>query len=85
MVTTSADKTVKVWNTNTGKNTKTLTGLDDFVFAAAISPDGKEVAAGSYDGEVKIWQIADGKAIESFNASPGYEPPKAVKAPGKKK
>jgi len=75
MVTTSADKTVKVWNPESGANTKTLTGLNDHVFAAAISPDAKQVAAGGYDGEVKIWTIGDGKEVKSFNASPGYVPP----------
>src|SRR5262245_18898229 len=72
MVTTSADKTVKVWNPETGANTKTLTGLTDHVFAAAISTDGKQVAAGAYDGEVRVWNIADGAAVKAFNASPGY-------------
>jgi WD40 repeat protein len=79
MVTTSADKTVKIWNSETGANTKTLTGLNDHVFAAAISPDGKEVAAGSYDGEVKIWKVADGAVVKGFNASPGYVAPMAPK------
>src|SRR5262245_770458 len=72
MVTTSADKTVKVWNPETGANAKTLTGLTDHVFAAAISTDGKQVAAGAYDGEVRVWNIADGAAVKAFNASPGY-------------
>jgi hypothetical protein len=81
MVTTSADKTVKVWNPETGANTKTLTGLTDFVFAAAISPDAKEVAAGGYDGEVRVWKIADGAVMKAFNASPGYVPPKAPMSP----
>jgi WD40 repeat protein len=85
MVTTSADKTVKVWNPETGANTKTLTGLTDHVFAAAISPDAKEVAAGGYDGEVKVWTIADGAVVKSFNASPGYVPPAPPMAEAKKK
>lgn len=75
MVTTSADKSVKVWNSETGANTKTLTGLSDYVFAAAISPDGKQVAAGGYDGEVRVWNVADGAVVKSFNASPGYVVP----------
>lgn len=83
MVTTSADKTVKVWNSETGANTKTLAGLTDYVFAAAISPDAKQVAAGGYDGEVKVWTVADGNVVKSFNASPGYvspaPPPEAKK------
>jgi WD40 repeat protein len=85
MVTASADKTVKVWNSETGANTATLTGLNDHVFAAAISPDGKQVAAGGYDGEVKVWTIPDGKVGKSFNASPGYVPPTPPMPEPKKK
>ena len=72
MATASADKTVKVWNPETGANVKTLSGLTDHVFAVAISPDGKQVAAGSYDGEVRVWNVADGAVAKAFNASPGY-------------
>ena len=75
MATTSADKTVKVWDANSGANTKTLTGMNDHVFAAAISPDGALVAAGAYDGEVKVWKVADASLVKGFNASPGYVPP----------
>lgn len=78
-VTTSADKTVKVWDTGTSASTKTLTGLNDHVFSAAISPDGTMVAAGAYDGEVRVWKIADASVIKAFNASPGYVPPVALK------
>jgi WD40 repeat protein len=85
MVTTSADKTVKVWNPETGANTKTLTGLTDHVFAAAISPDGKQVAAGGYDGEVRVWNVADGAVVKGFNASPGYVSPTPPKVEEKKK
>jgi len=84
IVTTSADKTVKVWNPETGAALKTLTGLTDHVFAAAISPDGKQVAAGGYDGEVRVWNVADGMVAKGFNASPGYVPPVPVVEPKKK-
>jgi hypothetical protein len=83
MVTTSADKTVKVWDVNTGANTKTMPGMTDHVFAAAISPDGTLVAAGAYDGEVKIWKIADMAVVKAFNASPGYVPPAPPMPPKK--
>ncbi len=72
LVTTSADKTVKVWDANAGTNTKTLSGMTDHIFAAAISPDGALVAAGAYDGEVKVWKVADASLVKGFNASPGY-------------
>lgn len=75
LVTGSADKTVKVWNADTGATVKTLSGLTDHVFALAISPDGKQVAAGAYDGEVRVWTVADGNVAKAFNASPGYVAP----------
>lgn len=76
-VTTSADKTVKVWDAATGVSGKTLSGLTDHIFAGAISPDGTLVAAGAYDGEVRVWKVADGMVLKGFNASPGFTPPPA--------
>ena len=78
LVTTSADKTVKIWDANSGADTKTLSGLNDHVFAAAISADASQVAAGSYDGEVRVWKVADGSLVKGWNASPGYAPPPAA-------
>ena len=85
LLTASADKTVKVWDATAGTTTKTLSGLTDHVFAAAISPDGALAAAGSYDGEVRIWKIADGSLVKGFNASPGYTSPKETTPPPVKK
>jgi WD40 repeat protein len=77
LATCGADSTVKLWNANTGQNLRTLTGHTDWVYAVAISPDGKLVAAGSWNGEVRLWTVADGKPFKTFNASPGYvAPPK---------
>jgi len=83
-VTTSADKTVKVWDPVAGATTKTLSGLGDHVLAAAISPDGTLVAGGAFDGEVRIWKVADGSVAAAFNASPGYVAPPAPMPPAKK-
>lgn len=83
LITCSADKTVRVWDAKTGNNLKTLQGMTDFVFALAISPDGQQVAAGAYDGEVKIWNLADQKLFREFNASPGYQKPMASPMPKK--
>ena len=45
--------------------------LTDHVYSVAFSPDGSLVAAGSYDGEVRVWKVADGSPVTGFNASPG--------------
>lgn len=84
LATSSADKTVRLWNSDTLAAGATLSGLTDFVYAVAFSPDGEWVAGGGYDGNVAVWSVKDAKAAPKlFNASPGYVPPKATE-PAKK-
>jgi hypothetical protein len=72
IATASADKTVKLWDLTKNSNLRNLAGLTDYVFAVNFSADGTLIAAGSYDGEVRIWKVADGMQVAAFNASPGY-------------
>jgi len=46
--------------------TTTLAGHTDWVYAVAVSPDGKKVASGSADGTVKLWSLADGKLLATL-------------------
>jgi WD40 repeat protein len=73
VATCGADSSVKVWNEATLANTKTMTGFTDHVYALAVSPDGTLVAGGAFNGEVRIYKIADGALVKSFNASPGFK------------
>ena len=72
LVACSGDKMVIVFSP-TGSVTRKLQGHKDWVYSVAISRDGKTIASGSWDGEVKLWNAADGKVIRSFVAAPGYK------------
>ncbi|UCH97827.1 MAG: hypothetical protein JSV88_13500, partial [Candidatus Aminicenantes bacterium] len=54
----SKDRTVRIWNTETGELYKTLTGHKDWVHSVSWSSDGQILASGSFDATIFLW---DGK------------------------
>jgi WD domain, G-beta repeat/Planctomycete cytochrome C len=69
----SADKLVSVFDAK-GSQIRRLQGHRDWIYSVAISRDGKTAASGSWDGEVRLWNLADGKLIRAFIAAPGFKP-----------
>ncbi|KXX78527.1 Vegetative incompatibility protein HET-E-1 [Madurella mycetomatis] len=63
----SADKTIKIWDTATGRCTQTLEGHSDWVSSVAFSPDSRLIASGSDDKTVKIWDTATGRCTQTLN------------------
>lgn len=42
------------------------------VYALDYHPESRRLATGSFDGEVRIWNVDDGKSLHQFVAAPGY-------------
>src|SRR5438045_3148636 len=61
LVSTSYDKTVRLWDADTGKEQRVLARHAQHVFGAAFSPDGKSIAFASFDGTVRIWDVSAAK------------------------
>ncbi len=62
----SEDKTIKLWNTKTGNEIRTLTGHKDTVYSVAFSPDGTKLASGSGDKTIKLWNTKTGNEIRTL-------------------
>ncbi len=67
--TTSADKSVKVWNLDDGELVHHLEGHTDYVLAAAFSPGTDRLATAGDDEEIKIWRLETGKKVASFGGT----------------
>jgi WD40 repeat protein len=55
------DKNVYLWERETGKIVRKLTGQGSIVNAVAFRPDGKQVASGGVDGTIVLWNVATGR------------------------
>jgi len=59
LISGSLDKTIKIWNTQTGELRCSLTkyrgGHASTVNSVALSVDGQTLVSGSYDDTIKIW------------------------------
>ena len=60
----SWDKTVKLWETSTGKCQLTLNGHSSYVMSVAWNNDGTKLASGSYDKTVRIWSVGSAGTFE---------------------
>lgn len=69
---TAADGMVRQHDLKTLNLVRSYEGHRDWVYALAVDPRGDLLATGSFDGEVRIWNIRDGSLIVRFVAAPGY-------------
>ncbi|WP_051866134.1 TIR domain-containing protein [Streptomyces griseus] len=57
LATAGDDRTVRLWDARTGRETAALTGHTGRVLAVAFSPDGSLLASGGEDGTVRLWNV----------------------------
>jgi WD40 repeat protein len=78
----SNDKTIKLWNVNTGNLLQTFEGHSKWVNSVAYSPDGQTLASGSndnsvgevlasgsFDDTIKLWNVKTGKLLQTLEGN----------------
>ncbi|KAG1762356.1 WD40-repeat-containing domain protein [Suillus occidentalis] len=63
MITGSRDKTLRMWDLETGAMLTKMVGHQEMVRAFAVSRDGQFIASGGWSGELITWQGETGKLL----------------------
>ncbi|MDA0836255.1 MAG: protein kinase [Planctomycetota bacterium] len=72
LVTSSRDRTVKIWNPVTGEEFASLEGHKGAVYAHTFSPDGKTLVTGSSDKTIRLWNLLKGGQAEPASSLNGH-------------
>ena len=59
----SSDRTLRLWDLNTGRTLATLEGHSAGVQSVAVAPDGKRAVSASWDHTLKVWELETGRAL----------------------
>jgi WD40 repeat protein len=60
------DRTIKIWDANSGMVKQNLRGHTDFINALIVLPNG-DLASGSADRTIKIWNLLNGSLKKTLN------------------
>jgi WD40 repeat protein len=67
----SADKSVRLWDVEAGRDLRRFIGHTASVWSVAFSPDGKRAASGGADQTVRLWDVDTGNELRRFEGHEG--------------
>jgi WD40 repeat protein len=65
-VSASRDKTLKVWEVESGRELRTLEGHTAAVLGVALSGDGQRAVSASRDKTLKVWEVGSGRELRTL-------------------
>ncbi len=66
VATTSADKTIRLWNTETWELTRSLSRHQRWVWDAVFSADSLYLVTASSDQSAKLWEVQTGEVMRNY-------------------
>jgi serine/threonine protein kinase len=66
-----ADRTLRLWDLDSGMELRRFEGRQRWVLSAAFSPDGRRVLCGSWDRVVRLWDVQTGYELRRFDGHRG--------------
>lgn len=61
LASSSRDRTIRLWNVDSGTELHKLTGHNTYIYSIAFSPDGSTLASGSENGKIRLWDVNTGQ------------------------
>lgn len=68
LATGSRDKTIKIWDTQSGQMIRSLAGHDNWVRALVFHPTGKFLLSASDDYTIRVWELSTGRCVKTVQA-----------------
>ena len=65
-VSASSDRTLRLWDLESGKALRTFEGHTGSVRAAAVTPDGRRAVSASDDRTLRVWDLESGKTLHTL-------------------
>ncbi len=83
-VSASEDKTLKVWDLESGRVLRTLKGHSNKVIGVVMSPDGRRAVSASWDRTLKVWDLESGLTLRTLEGHSNWVHGVAVTPDGRR-